>query len=86
MAFDRQRDVKPPNYDTDFTNVEENMAQVVNGRGQEVEWRQSSVTVIETDDQGKPTYTALSDDKDGIIRVKEGWQLYIIKGKFSERD
>jgi hypothetical protein len=59
---------------------------VVVGRGQEVEWRQSSVTVIETDDQGKPIYTSLPDDEDGILRVKEGWTLYIIEGKFCERD
>jgi hypothetical protein len=86
QAFDRQRDVKPPDYDTDFTNVAENKAQVVEGRGQEVEWRQSSVTVIETDDQGKQKYTSLPDHKEGRLRVKEGWKLYIIEGKFCERD
>jgi hypothetical protein len=86
QAFVRQRDVEPPNYDNDFTDVEENKAQLVDGRGQMVEWRQSSVTVIETDDQGKPKYTKLPDDEDGILRVKIGWQLYITKGKFCERD
>jgi hypothetical protein len=89
QAFDRKRDVKPPDYDTDFTNVKENKAQVVDGRGQEVEWRQSSVTVIETnetDGQNKKMYTPLPDDKDGRLIVQKGWKLYIIKGKFCERD
>jgi hypothetical protein len=85
QAFDRQRDVEPPNYDTDFTNVKENKASVVDGRGQEVEWRQSSVTVIETDDQGNPTYTSLPNNEDGRLTVKKGWKLYIIKGRFCER-
>jgi hypothetical protein len=84
QAFDHQRDVNPPNFDTDFTNVEENKVKVVDGRGQEVEWRQSSVTVIETDDKGKPTYTPLPNNKDGRLSVKEGWKLYIVEGKFCE--
>jgi hypothetical protein len=86
QAFDRKRDVKPPDDDTDFTNVQENKAQVVEGQGQEVEWRQSSVTVIETDDQGKPIYTPLPDHENGRLKVEKGWKLYIIKGKVRVRD
>jgi hypothetical protein len=76
--------VQPPNADVDFTHVKDNAVTVVTGRGQTVEWRNSYVTVFEKDKEGKQKGTGLPDNENGGLRVEEGWELYIAKGKFME--
>ncbi|KAG9381624.1 hypothetical protein A1F94_007278 [Pyrenophora tritici-repentis] len=85
MAFDAGK-VQPPNEDIDFTDVKDNVARVVTGRGQRVEWRNSSVTVFEKDQEGNEKRTRLPHIENGGLIVEEGWELYIAKGKFVELD
>ena len=85
MTFDANK-VQPPNANIDFTHVKDNVATVVTGRGQTVEWRNSSVTVFEKDKEGKEKRTRLPNNENGGIIVEEGWELYIAKGKFVEFD
>ena len=70
----------------DFTHVKDNVATVVTGRGQTVEWRNSSVTVFEKDKEGKEKRTRLPNNENGGIIVEQGWELYIASGKFVEFD
>jgi len=83
QAFDASK-VQPPNPDTDFTDVKANTVKLVKGRGQIVEWRGSSVTVFEKDNEGKEKGTSLYNDNNGKLEVEVGWQLYIVQGKFVE--
>jgi hypothetical protein len=85
QAFDAHK-VQPPNTDIDFTNVKDTVATVVTGRGQTVEWRNSNVTVFEKDNEGKERRTRLTQNENGGLKVEEGWELYIAKGKFLELD
>lgn len=79
-------DVESPDSATDFTNVQDNTVNIVKGRGQVVEWKLSSVTVIEKEDVGNKKNTPLKNNMNGSLRVKTNWELYIVGGKFVERD
>lgn len=78
-------DVRLLDQEIDFTGVEPNGVEIVKGKGQKVHWNGSSVTVIERESNGKEHWTPLKDQPEGSLKVKPGWELYILGGKYVER-
>jgi hypothetical protein len=56
----------------------------VTGSGKEVQWKDSDVTVVEKDTDGKEHLTSLSGWRDGSLTVNSGMSLYIVGGKYKE--
>jgi hypothetical protein len=56
----------------------------VEGRGKEVQWINSDVTVIEKDSDGKENFTSLSSQREGSLVLNPGISLYIAGGQFKE--
>lgn len=56
----------------------------VKGRGQMVYWKGCSVTVYETDAEGKVTETRLYGKPEGQGQLFEGTKLYCVQGKVVE--
>ncbi|UPX14631.1 uncharacterized protein EKO05_0005108 [Ascochyta rabiei] len=81
MAFNPDN-VKPLDANTDFSNVKVNGVSWVKGSGKEVQWKDSDVTVIEKDSDGKEHLTSLSSWRDGSLTVSSGMSLYIAGGQF----
>ena len=56
----------------------------VEGSGKEVQWKNSYVTVIEKDSDGKEHFTSLSNWLDGSLILNTGTSLYIAGGQYKE--
>ncbi|KAF2023105.1 hypothetical protein EK21DRAFT_95184 [Setomelanomma holmii] len=76
MAFDLDN-VKPLDPNTDFSNIKVNDVSWVEGSGKEVQWKNSDVTVIEKDSDGKEHFKPLSSGRDGSLMLNSGMSLYI---------
>lgn len=76
--------VRPLEQGVNFEDVEPNTVMIVKGQDQEVHWKDSKVTVIETSIEGNEQYTSLFNLPEGSLKLKPNWDLYIAGGKVVE--
>jgi hypothetical protein len=69
----------------DFSGIHENKVTMITGQGQTVHWKNSNVTVIETDEQWEELYTPLEGNRQGSLKVPLGTVLYITRGQYVEQ-
>jgi hypothetical protein len=66
--------------------IGENRVDLVEGSGKEVQWKDSNVTVIEKDSDGKKLLTPLPETwRKGSLMLNSGMSLYIVGGQFKEK-
>jgi hypothetical protein len=69
----------------DFSGIHKNIVTMITGQGQTVHWKNSNVTVIETDEQGEELYIPLEGNRQGSLKVPLGTALYITRGQYIEQ-
>lgn len=75
-------EAEPPNEHTDWTKVQPNKVNWVKGRGQVVEWKESDVTIIQKDVEGREKRKGFA--RNGSWKLNEGESLYITGGQVIE--